>query len=70
MKIEENTTWLYVGPQHGKNMEHRVIMRRKDEVITWSVCDKWCEFDKANGGFSWLGNDADFLKNFKPAVAT
>lgn len=50
-------------------MPHKVVMRCKNaesntiEITTWSVFDK----DPNNGGYSWNGTEADFLKNFQPA---
>jgi hypothetical protein len=69
MNISENSVWLYTGPAPGKNMPHKVVMRCKNaesntiEITTWSVFDK----DPNNGGYSWNGTEADFLKNFQPA---
>lgn len=70
MKIEKDSVWLYVGPAPGKNMPHKVVMRCKNiesnniEITTWSIDTSK---DPNEGGYSWNGTEANFLKNFTPA---
>lgn len=53
MNPELGQVYLYVGPGHGRNEKHRVIMIEGGEVVTWGMTR-----------MSWLGSVEEFSKHF------
>ena len=61
MNIAPKSKWRYVGSGDGKQLIHTVLSSEPHEVITW--CD---QTEGATGGWTWLGDSDEFLKQFKP----
>jgi hypothetical protein len=61
MQIAPKSQWRYVGPGEGKQLIHVVLISEPHEIVTW--CD---DTAGAAGGWSWLGDSDEFLKQFKP----
>lgn len=67
LDVVRESLWSYVGPQKKYlGSTHMVLSvetnndKTGDEIITW------CRVP----AISWLGDKADFLKNFKPTTGT
>lgn len=63
--IEVGKFCVYIGPQPGRMLRHRVIESNYEGVISWS---QFKLDDLETDGFSWMGDRESFCKHFRPCL--
>jgi hypothetical protein len=63
--IELGKICVYIGPNPGRLLKHRVIESCKERVITWSLHPSG---EISGDGYSWMGDRESFCKHFRPCL--
>jgi len=66
-RIQPGMICVYVGPEPGRMMRHRVIESVAEHVITWS---QYPLGEVTTNGYSWMGDRETFCRHFKPVPQT
>lgn len=61
-RVTKGSVWRYKGPGDGQGFKHRIIeVHKKEGIITWSSPSQ----KENEGGYSWLGDETEFRKQFE-----